>query len=129
MLTGQRRGEVAGMAWAELDLDGKLWRIPRERTKNGKAHEIDLSPQAIALINETPNVGPLLFPARNAPRRKAGTAPRPDTMSVRGFSATKRTLDTLIEKARRARTVPVPRHSLHGGSTICAARRPRAWLG
>ena len=101
MLTGQRRAEAAGMAWTELDLDGNVWRIPRERTKNGKAHEIDLSPQAVALIKEAPNVGPLLFPARIAPKRKASAASRPDVMPVRGFSATKRTLDALILESRR----------------------------
>ena len=34
LLTGQRRNEVSGMTWAELDLDKALWRIPGGRTKN-----------------------------------------------------------------------------------------------
>lgn len=101
MLTGQRRAEVAGMAWAELDLEVKVWRIPRERTKNGKAHEIDLSPQAVTLIEKVPDVGPLLFPARKAPKRKDGAADRPGALSVQGFSATKRSLDSLIEDVLR----------------------------
>jgi hypothetical protein len=40
LLTGQRRNEVAGMTWAELDLDKALWRIPGGRTKNDEAHEV-----------------------------------------------------------------------------------------
>ena len=32
-LTGQRRQEVAGMTWAELDLHGQTWTIPKSRTK------------------------------------------------------------------------------------------------
>ena len=36
LVTGQRRGEVAGMKWSEISADG--WRIPGERSKNGKGH-------------------------------------------------------------------------------------------
>jgi integrase len=34
ILTGQRRNEVAGMRWSEIDLDANLWTIPGERTEN-----------------------------------------------------------------------------------------------
>lgn len=88
MLTGQRRAEVAGMTWAELDLDKATWRIPKERAKNGKAHEVDLSPQALAIIEELEQGGTYLFPARGEG-------------AVRGFSATKRKLDGLVEDVRR----------------------------
>jgi integrase len=54
ILTGQRRGEVVGMERAELDLEGRLWSLPKERTKNGRAHDVPLSPQAIALISNIP---------------------------------------------------------------------------
>ena len=43
-LTGQRREEVAGMMWAELDPDLTMWTIPRERTKNGIVHPIPIVP-------------------------------------------------------------------------------------
>jgi integrase len=46
MLTGQRRDEVGGMAWVELD--GYLWTIPRERTKNHQEHSVPLVPLALA---------------------------------------------------------------------------------
>ena len=39
ILTGQRRGEVAGMAWDELSDDLATWTLPGERTKNGVAHQ------------------------------------------------------------------------------------------
>jgi integrase len=87
MLTGQRRAEVAGMTWAEVDLQAATWRIPKERAKNGKAHELDLSKEALAVINELERSGPYLFPARGEG-------------AVRGFSATKRKLDELIEAVR-----------------------------
>jgi integrase len=35
ILTGQRRGEVAGMAWGEISDDLSTWTLPGERTKNG----------------------------------------------------------------------------------------------
>jgi integrase len=52
MLTGQRREEVAGLTWPELDLDHALWTIPGARTKNKLEHEVLLSRQAVALLPE-----------------------------------------------------------------------------
>jgi integrase len=57
ILTGQRRGEVAGMEWAELDLENRLWTLPRERVKNDRRHEVPLSPQAAAIIQSLPRIG------------------------------------------------------------------------
>jgi integrase len=54
MLTGQRRGEVAAMRWTELDLDEAIWRLPAERAKNGRPHEVPLAPTALAIIKATP---------------------------------------------------------------------------
>jgi integrase len=50
ILTGQRRTEVAGMEWRELDLPAKLWKLPRGRVKNDSGHEIPLSDQSLAII-------------------------------------------------------------------------------
>lgn len=90
MLTGQRRAEVAGMKWVELDLDAGLWRIPADRAKNKQAHEIDLSPEALTILRQVKALklkGPNLFPARGGG-------------AVRGFSATKRKLDAQVEALR-----------------------------
>jgi integrase len=51
MLLGQRRGEVAGMRWSEIDLKDKSWTLPGERTKNGQKHVVPLVPQAMAILN------------------------------------------------------------------------------
>ena len=88
ILTGQRRAEVAGMTWAELDLTAARWRIPAERAKNKQAHEIDLSPEALEIVNAIPKTGPHLFPARGEG-------------AIRGFSAVKRKLDATVEALRR----------------------------
>ena len=61
MLTGQRRGEVGGMTWDELDLDKALWSLPASRTKNRKTHEVPLSDAAVAVIREMPRHGPYVF--------------------------------------------------------------------
>ena len=50
LLTGQRREEVAGMCWNELDLDRALWSIPAGRTKNGRAHDVPLSNTALEIL-------------------------------------------------------------------------------
>ena len=50
ILTGQRRGEVAGMRWDELDLAAGIWSLPGERTKNGQPHTVPLPAEAVALL-------------------------------------------------------------------------------
>ena len=50
LVTGQRVGEVCGMTKTELDLDGRIWIIPRERAKNKQRHEVPLSDMAVELI-------------------------------------------------------------------------------
>jgi integrase len=50
-LTGQRREEVAKLAWVEIDLTRRLWTIPKSRTKNAKGHVVDLSDQSIAVLD------------------------------------------------------------------------------
>ena len=49
-LTGQRREEVARLAWDELDLTQRIWTIPKSRTKNAKPHIVQLSDQSIAVL-------------------------------------------------------------------------------
>lgn len=52
IVTGQRREEVTGMAWTELDRGGAMWRIPGERTKNSEPHTVPLSTLAIETIDK-----------------------------------------------------------------------------
>jgi integrase len=57
LLTGQRRDEVARMQWGEIDLPKALWMLPKERSKNGKPHDIPLSEAAIAILQSLPRIG------------------------------------------------------------------------
>ena len=52
----QRRGEVAGMALAEVDLEAGTWLIGADRMKQGKAHRVPLPPRAVELIKEAINL-------------------------------------------------------------------------
>jgi integrase len=54
ILTGQRRGEVAGMAWGEISDDLATWILPGERTKNGAAHTVPLSAPARDILMAGP---------------------------------------------------------------------------
>jgi integrase len=56
VLTGQRRNEVAHMQWGELDLEKRLWTLPRERVKNDRRHEVPLSSQAVTIIQALPRI-------------------------------------------------------------------------
>ncbi|MGD0956287.1 MAG: site-specific integrase [Candidatus Acidiferrales bacterium] len=51
LFTGARSGNVFAMRWAELDLDGGVWRIPRKKTKNRKGvQNVPLAPEVVSLI-------------------------------------------------------------------------------
>lgn len=45
-----RPGELRHAEWAELDLDGAVWRIPAEKMKMKAAHLVPLSRQAIEIL-------------------------------------------------------------------------------
>jgi integrase len=54
MLTAQRRDEVGGLEWSEIDQRAKVISLPGARTKNSRAHDIPLSAAALALIEALP---------------------------------------------------------------------------
>ena len=54
ILTGQREREVADMAWSEVDLDQAMWTVPASRMKGGRAHQVPLAPDTLALLAALP---------------------------------------------------------------------------
>jgi len=104
LLTGQRRGEVAGMLWSELqDFDGDhpLWEIPGHRTKNKHAHLVPLSPTACSLASALPRVGDLVFTT-------TGDTP------MSGFGKVKARIDDRIDILRNIDSVqPMAPWTLH----------------
>jgi integrase len=61
LLTGQRRDELAGASWSEIDLEQCIWTLPRERAKNDKAHLVHLSTLAMEIILALPRVNERLL--------------------------------------------------------------------
>lgn len=57
LLTLARREEVSGATWRDIDLAACEWTIPSSESKNGKAHRVPLSSQAVSLLKSvTPGV-------------------------------------------------------------------------
>ena len=81
ILTGQRRDEIAGLHWSEIDLDKRVIHLPPARTKNKKAHDVPLSASVEAIITGLPRIvdADLVFTIKRRP--------------VNGFSKAKERLD------------------------------------
>jgi integrase len=56
LLTAQRRDELAHATWSEFDLERQTWTLPSERTKNGRAHIVHLSPLAVEILEKLPHL-------------------------------------------------------------------------
>lgn len=97
ILTGQRRSEVAGMEWSELDRASAVWTIPAERAKNKAAHIVPLSAPVLEELDrlagvegqEKPN-----WPVSGFVLTTTGEN------AISGISKAKLALDAAIEKAR-----------------------------
>jgi integrase len=70
LLTGQRRGDIDGFVWGELEHD--VWTIPAVRYKTGKAHSIPLSQAALDIVRAQPRTGSLVFAGRDGRPLSAG---------------------------------------------------------
>lgn len=92
-LTGQRREEVAGMDWKELNRDAAQWRLPAERAKNGRATVIHLSAPMIAELDAI--AGGEKWPRRGLVFTTNGKT------SISGYSRAKRRLDAAMLKLGR----------------------------
>lgn len=63
ILTAARSGEVRGAKWEEIDFAEKVWTIPADRMKAGKAHRVPLTDQCIKLLEGMqPKESGLIFP-------------------------------------------------------------------
>jgi integrase len=80
------------MKWSELDLDARVWSLPKERTKNKRDHEIPLSAVAVDIIKALPRIGD----------KKDGLVfTTTGNSAVSGFSRFKTTMDkTMLELAK-----------------------------
>ncbi|MDH3461675.1 MAG: site-specific integrase, partial [Burkholderiaceae bacterium] len=68
VLTACRSGEARLATWPEVDLQGKVWSIPGQRMKSGRAHNVPLSNDVIKLLEALPRLEgtALIFPGAKA---------------------------------------------------------------
>jgi integrase len=108
LLTAQRRDEIGGMKWTEIDLDKRTWTLPRNRAKSDRGHTVHLSEAAIEVLRSLPRAGgderDLMFTVTG-------------TTSVSGFGNAKRRLDAVTLAAKRreivAKADALPHWTLH----------------
>jgi integrase len=117
LLTGQRRGEVVGMRWTEIDFEKKAWSLPATRTKNKRPHVLPLASAAVEILRSLPrleNGADLVFPAQV--ERGANIA------SVSGFSRAKLRLDRAItEIVDHEKGKPLAQFGFHDLRRSCAS--------
>jgi integrase len=63
IMTAARSGEVRGMTWHEVDLDGAVWTVPAARIKAGREHRVPLVPAALELLGAPGEPEALVFPS------------------------------------------------------------------
>jgi integrase len=54
ILTGQRREEIGGLRWSEVDLEARQIALPAARTKNHRPHDVPLSDEALLILKSRP---------------------------------------------------------------------------
>lgn len=67
-LTFVRQGELRLAKWADVDFEGKEWRIPAENTKMRERHIVPLATQTIEILKALQKItgdGDYLFPSQN----------------------------------------------------------------
>jgi integrase len=105
ILTATRTKESLGAKWSEIDLDNRVWTIPKERMKAGVEHRVPLSEQAMKVVTKMADnkMSDYVFPNRASgkPMSNAGMSSvlkrleRTD-ITVHGFRSTFR--DYVAEK-------------------------------
>jgi integrase len=98
ILTGQRKAEVAGLSWSEID--GSAWRLPDQRTKRRKGHLVPLSPLALSILADLPRIGTPPALVFTTGKRRAVKGQKIDRNAqpapVSGWSRLKTRLDRVI---------------------------------
>lgn len=102
LTTVQRRSEVAGLDWRELNRESRQWVLPATRSKNGKSHVVHLGKLAVATIDRL--AGGENWPAQGLTITTNGNK------SLGGFSYVKRLLDAALADLATEEGVALPAH-------------------
>jgi integrase len=94
-LVAQRKGEVAAMKWAHVDMDRALWTLTAEATKAGRVHDVPLSDAALEILRSLPRFtkGDYIWTTTSGEK------------AINGFSKAKSRLDQQILKQRTERGI------------------------
>ncbi len=127
-----RPGELRHARWDEIDLEAALWTIPAEKMKMRKPHQVPLSRQSIAILEEIRSIigsTGFVFPSMrsrtrpmsentlNAALRRLGYAS--NEMTAHGFRAT---ASTLLNESGKWSSDAIERALAHGdGDKVRAA--------
>jgi integrase len=108
LLTGQRREEVAGMNWSELDRTLAVWTIPASRAKNNKTHIVPLSSAVIAELDCVADVSgeKIPWPAFGPVLTSGGR------VSIKSYSKGKVALDKAVALLR-GQSAPIDHWRVH----------------
>ena len=71
-LTMTRPGDIRGMRRAEINFDKAVWRIPAERMKMRRAHDVPFSQQALNILQDIwslSDTGDLVLPSIRSPKK------------------------------------------------------------
>jgi integrase len=74
LVLGARKGELIELRWDEMDLNKKVWYLPKEKAKNCHALDIPLPPlilEWLAELKMRSNFSEYVFPCRRASKRRA----------------------------------------------------------
>lgn len=115
IVTGQRRAEVAGMGWAELDRSTQTWTVPAERAKNGIAHIVPLNDLAVAELDrravaahgDASNEPTEAWPKSGYVLTTTGATP------ISGITKAKAALENAVADARGENAAPMPAWRIH----------------
>jgi integrase len=105
ILTGQRRSEVAGIDWEELDRAAATWTVPAKRAKNDTAHIVPLSGPVMAELDQLAGSAPdsstvAQWPSNGLILTTTGKTP------ISGISKAKLRLDAIIAEANSGVSMP-----------------------
>jgi len=102
IVTGQRREEVTGLMWEELNRSDALWTLPGDRAKNGEPNNIPLNELAIAELDSVANGTKWPKRGRVFPTSTGG-----------GFTAYSKGKDKLDRLVAEGEGFPLPQWRLH----------------
>lgn len=109
ILTGQRRSEVAGINWIELDRASAIWTIPVDRAKNGVAHIVPLAPDAVAELDRLALVSQAKTKEKEPDAQrwpKAGfILTTTGRTPISGMTKAKAALDEAVKEARKGQSI------------------------